>query len=288
MTTLIAPEINKTRTRTGFCPFDFRGAASVLFVAVAVNCVCVHSFATNQESPKIPRANWKADASEYFTDVSIQRACEAISSHDMARLREVTVGLDLNSRGRLNMSLPFWAYLEGNLEAIKFLLENGASPDHKLSADLRLRDGPVFGGTKDQNLIQHAFENMQTRQEFFRLGVFHTTSPNQSIIAGNSLLHLHSSMAMTKPDVNAVLRLIGKGADLNAKTTKGETACHLAARSNPCALLVLVLAGADWRIPYPDGTKLIDVVRKKSHPSDNGLSYHYLTVLYWLEEEVEP
>ena len=67
---------------------------------------------------------------EQFFDGRMLDMARAIQSNDMARLRQLAVGQNLNQPGRQDMSLLWFAIQPGqlNTEAVKTLVSLGADP----------------------------------------------------------------------------------------------------------------------------------------------------------------
>ena len=73
---------------------------------------------------------FKTTNPEQFFDGRMLEMARAIQSNDMARLRQLAVGQNLNQPGRQDMSLLWFAIQPGqlNTEAVKTLVSLGADP----------------------------------------------------------------------------------------------------------------------------------------------------------------
>ena len=241
----------------------------------------------NREEPNWQRI-WEGLASDFYTQAWQLAVCQAIADQDQDKLVELLKSKehDINAIGKDGMTFVCWAYLQGNLEAYKYLLLNAASPDVAITTELNMLS--TLTRTKDQSVLLHAYPNRLKRPEFFEAGIGYTKEPNQRFSNGDTLAHFCAKNAMSKSDLSLLMKIIATGVDLNAKNERGETACHVAINHNPDGLLILILAGADPKIPFPDGRELVDEVRKRCNPTVNPLSVHYEVVDYWLELLLAP
>ena len=77
------------------------------------------------------QAKWQP--SDFFDTANELTICEAMSSSDMGKVTKLLQsGVELNTPGKLGVTVLHWAFFEDNLLAYELLLKNGASPDRKL------------------------------------------------------------------------------------------------------------------------------------------------------------
>lgn len=231
---------------------------------------------------------WRGKPSEFYTKDWQLAVCNAISNkrNDELLATIESNGFDINSVGEHGMTFVYWAYLQGNLEAYKTLLKHGASPDVAVKSDLDML--PMLNRTREQSVLVHAYQSQLRRPGFFEAGIGYTKEPNQRFIGGGTFAHYCAAHGMSTTQMALLMKIIATGVDLNAKNDRGETACHVAIDHNPDGLLILILAGADPSIPFPDGRQLVDEVRKRCNPTVNPLSVHYEVVDSWLELLLSP
>lgn len=232
---------------------------------------------------------WKLNATDFFDGDFELKFCEAIEQRNSTAIQQLLEsGGDWNRVGKHGMTLLYWAYLHGNLPAFQALLERGASPDVPLEIAVPRKAGLTHllsppRSTKGQSVVAHANYSQLIRPGFFESCITYTKEPNQRLYGNQTFAHYCVAHMMSRDQLSLLMKIISTGIDLDAKSDAGETACHIAAKHNPASLLILVVAGADPTIPFPDGRKLVDVVREKCNPATNPLSYHYRAVLDWLE-----
>jgi ankyrin repeat protein len=76
-------------------------------------------------------------ADEYFHDSNVIELCYAIEDNDLRRIKElIAAGVDVNARGKNNVTPLFWSYLDNKLDRFKLLLERGADPNIKLTGSI--------------------------------------------------------------------------------------------------------------------------------------------------------
>ena len=213
-------------------------------------------------------------AHDFFDAGAKLQAAEAIAMRDNQKLGELISKIpDINRPGRDGVTLLYWAYLQGNLEAFKYLLEHGGSPDVAPSAELPIEPGLLVSRTNGIPLLAHACQERIMRPGFFKAGFAYTKQPNQRSDAGSTLLHGWVSEPASTEQRRLLNAIIASGVDLNARNGLGYTALQRAVPYNPQAMLVLLDAGANPNLPLPDGRKLIDLVREYQSLNDKGGIY---------------
>ncbi len=105
--------------------------------AVLVSCFALGCGRFVPPSAAAPRGKWvKWNAGDYFTDQGVIALCKAIEAHNLTEIdRLVKSGVDVNARGRGNMTPLLWAFPVGQ-DVFRKLLELGADPNVEFTARL--------------------------------------------------------------------------------------------------------------------------------------------------------
>jgi ankyrin repeat protein len=259
-------------------------AALVLVAPIA----CQQVSKINPSSSWHQKCGWKAE--EYFDDPKVVELCRAIESNDIAEIdRLVKLGVNVNAKGKGNMTPLLWSYPDNKLERFKRLLEHGADPNVVIASDFNTR-GAMRAG--------HSVTHMACKTSFpgyFEAVFDHGGDPNliQNGIISNEtpLFTLITGRASNKIDKAKVL--IDKGADINHVNGADTTAVRLAAGFGGQYELALALlkAGADYRIySANDNSRLIHrVVEDESQLSSFSPQHQraYQELLQWLVKNGE-
>jgi len=201
------------------------------------------------------REGWTANA--LFTGPNELQICKVISSRDQERLKALLEsGVELNTPGKFGFTLLYWAYVEGNLEAFKLLLEHGADPDHRLTHDFRWsEDGPVenlytergaryfFPFVKGHSIFFTTLQQFQPAYCCAALKYSKNVNQLDHGDRGENMLHRFLITGTANPV--GLRMLIDAGVDLNAKGRFGLTPCRMALMVDPALCLQLLEAGAD-------------------------------------------
>ena len=206
---------------------------------------------------------WTEQAGDFFTSKPMLQAADAITKRDQQRLQEAIQHVpNVDSPGRAGVTLLYWSYLQGNLEAFKFLLSRGACPDVAATEELKIDPTLGTGRTENIPLLSHAGMISSQRPGFFEAGLDYTKQPNQRDQFGGTFLHNWAPIPASPHQLQILRKLISLGVEVDAKNFLDATALQKAALHNPQAMLILMDAGADPNIPLSDGTPLIDLVRQ--------------------------
>jgi len=219
------------------------------------------------------REGWAPE--DFFQTTEAIRACEAISSGDRARLRElIDSGLDVNSSGKKGVTLLYWAFFDDNLEAFKQLLAFGADPDKKLTDYVhRKYEIPFRHG---DSILFTCIE--QPKWDYFFAALPHTRDVNQRNAADQTLLIACTWVrGIFGTGEDTLQRIIDAGVDLDAQDMNGNTAAFNAiVWERPQHCLQILMAGADPSIRNNNGQTVADVVAKRR-------GQEYDTFKAWLE-----
>lgn len=144
--------------------------ASVLPLALLSGCL--------DRSPH-QRLKWKAE--DFFTDAGVISLCKAIERKDTAEIdRLVKSGVNVNAKGRANMTPLLWAFPTGE-EVFKKMLEMGADPNVKLTEDYLLLNNKsvVFAAVElTDGLMHHQYFYDVPMDNYLKLVLDHGGDPN--------------------------------------------------------------------------------------------------------------
>ncbi len=170
---------------------------------------------------------------EFFEGQRLE-AARAIQSGDMEQLRETTRGLALDTTGKKEMTLLWFAIMQKNFEAIRLLVRQGSDPTKQLSKGLgtpahyalRNKDFSILAALLDGGM-----------------------SADSTISGGSSLLH--EAAGALGASIDHVKLLVERGANLDPKDSLGETPlCEAIDTNQPDRALYLVSKGASVNV-YP-------------------------------------
>ena len=290
--------------------FSFATLKSFLGVAIIFSCTActsiaqsdkvwknrladvVSQFSTDPKSPKLHSARelkriWTGKPSQYFDDKQFIAICDAIATDNLDDVDRLMGSIgNINQEGKNGLTILIFAFLEGKILAFEKLLTRGASPDTAFAQELPLIPGIIGLDLRASNssLLMFALSSEAIRPGFFDAAIKFTKKPNSLDRDGNTILHRISRHPYSESDLPRLKSVLAAGVDLNLKNSAGETAAQIAVQYNPKLLLAVLKAGADPRIPMPDGTSLIGLIHEKSTDPENPLNEHYDRVVIWLDE----
>ena len=182
-------------------------------------------------------------------DVSV-----ALGLHDLSHVYLEDYGYDIDEPGPFNRTALFYVTLpDENIEAVRFLLENGADPN------LLQHDGSNY---------LHVYFSEKTRagepanRELIRLYLEHGFDPNKPDAAGYTFVHTLA----TQPDSSLFDLLDGVNLQLNVtEDLIGATPVNFAIQTGNLETAQRLLEmGADPGIPYESGGTILSVAVKNS------------------------
>jgi len=196
---------------------------------------------------------WKAK--EFFDDPKVIALCQAIQAKNISKIDKLVAdGVDVNAKGKGNMTPLLWSFPGNNLNVFKRLLEHGADPNVEITSDLNT-DGAFAPGDSVLHMaartefpdyfkyvMQHGGDpnligNKENSFNSPLLAVIEGTSPNKKecvqllIDAGADLDYLNTytnrSALITADDCDLIVQLVEAGASFNICTDYGNTALHI-------------------------------------------------------------
>ena len=161
---------------------------------------------------------FKTTNPEQIFDGRMLEMAQAIQSNDMARLRQLAVGQNLNQPGRQDMSLLWFAMQPDqlNTEAVKTLVSLGADP-----AANPIKD---FGSPLDYVFMSRKSPGDTTGLKLLQAMLDGGMSPNKTEPDGTTLLQMAAGPGSASLAI--VQLLLQRGADINARDSLGRTALH--------------------------------------------------------------
>lgn len=226
---------------------------------------------------------WYAKPNDYFDSEVLIELCNAISKRRQDEVsKAIKNGVKINEVGKHGMTVLYWAYMAGNLEAFKLLLASGCDPDIKIESQLPTIRGALLCPTKGLSVLGNAVHSKMVREGFYEAGIAYTKSPNERTLYGTTYLHLACARGMSDRNVKHVRQLIALGADIELKDDEGLTPLQLASQANPWAVMELLKAGANAEVSFPDGTPFRQRIHEMSTDPENGLNEYYDRVYFWL------
>jgi hypothetical protein len=240
------------------------------------NATTASALPRKQGSPH-HRLKWKAE--DYFADAGILLLCKAIEAKDTKEIdRLVKSGVNVNAKGRGNMTPLLWAFPMGE-NMFRKLLEMGADPNVMLtkrifsnelglgcsaiSASVDFVDGPVH----DQYLYDVSMDN------YLKIVLENGGNPNLEEADGQTpLFHVAKSFERI-PD--KVKLLLDAKADIDHRNTHGQTALLRGVFLRRECLLCLLSAGADYRIADNNGWDFVLSLANARDQAEKEPGYQY-------------
>lgn len=206
--------------------------------------------------PMHKRLKWKAE--DFFSDQGVIKLCKAIEARDLKEIqRLVKSGVDVNARGRGNVTPLLWAFPMGE-DVFRTVLELGADPNVVLTENYLLLKGKsvVFACVElvDGLMYSQLFYDVPM-DNYLKLVLEHGGNPNAEDQDGQT--PLFAAMKYGPHAARKIGELTRCGADLNHMDNRGYPAVYLAAAGPYDSTLALLEAGADYRIPAPNGWDLV-------------------------------
>ena len=242
-------------------------AASFLILGSLSGCV-----------PRTAHQQLKWKAEDFFTDKGVIALCKAIEKKNVAEVdRLVKSGVNINAKGRNNMTPLLWAFPMGE-EIFKKALELGADPNVELTGDvwhapLLVQGHSVMSACASPDIVEGL-----THREYFpgvpmdnylKFVLQHGGNPNITDVNGKTPL-FYLGLSIPRKVRERVRLLVEAGGDLNHRDSQGCTPLNACIGRETDYLLCMLDAGADYRIPDNGGSDVILRLEKLRKPQGPG------------------
>jgi hypothetical protein len=235
------------------------------------------------------KCGWKAE--DYFDDAGVIELCRAIEKNNLTAMqRLIDDGVNVNAKGKGNMTPLLWAYPDNKLERFELLLKHGADPNVIIESDFNTRGGMGPGDSVTHFACKSSFPG------YFEAVFNHGGNPNL-INPGKGnfddsplLLTIKFGGANKSEKIRTLLKM---GAEINYMNDAGKTPVRQAVTWGGQYDLALTLldAGADPRVYIPmSNSRLIHTVireerRRATWTPQQKADYERL--IKWLEDHGE-
>lgn len=187
---------------------------------------------------------------DLFPDPSARALAKAAGNGNINEINKlVNEGVAVDIEGAKRATPLFYAIRSDNIEGFRKLLELGANPNAVYEAEVALMHLAV-----------------QSNNEFLKAALEYKGNPN--LVAGSlGYTPLFRAIGSDgEKDILAIKTLMEYGADLDVKSTKGNTAAMTAAGVGRFDIVYELLTnGADYSIKNDAGYGLVDRVNKKKN-----------------------
>lgn len=151
---------------------------------------------------------WRAK--DYFDNPNVVELCEAIESNDLEKMeRLIANGVDVNTKGKGNMTPLMWSFPDNKLERFTMLLKHGADPNVKITSDLGIPSAFRPGDSVTCQAAKTRFPG------YFEAVMKAGGDPNIADGSGMSMLHV-IVLAMLPDALNRAEIAVKQGADLKS------------------------------------------------------------------------
>ncbi|EAQ81306.1 ankyrin repeat domain-containing protein [Blastopirellula marina] len=211
-----------------------------------------------RQSPIAKREGWLPR--DFFQSEEPLDIAKAISSGDLGRLQLLLdQNPDLDAPGRYGFTLLYWAFVEGNMDAFKMLLEQGADPDQQLAEYCPAKGWSVFS-ERNSVLISSVYA---MRHDFWMAALPYSKNPNQPGTNGQNLIHYYFETLQSRGSEKHVQAMIDNGVEFDQRGAYGYTPCHWAVHKSPNICLLLLQAGADPSIRDDQEQDIVDAIESQ-------------------------
>lgn len=189
---------------------------------------------------------WRAE--DYFEDEKVIELCHAIETDNLDKMKSlISDGVNVNARGKDNMTPLVWSFPGRKFERFKLLLENGADPNVRIKSDL----GMKYVFQKDSAIIHMAIvlqPDSRYCDAVFEYGG-DVNLPYRNNWKALELVLFH------KPSVKRVRRLIALGADVNNIDSMEWTPAKRAVVKGQFESALVILRATDDPVLFPPDTQ---------------------------------
>lgn len=191
-------------------------------------------------------------AEKYFVDAQSRALAEAARVGDAKRIAAlISAGVDVNAKGRGNLTAVTWALLHQSKVGFSYLLTQGADPNIQLTESF---DDILLEGRSAM-----AYASMHKDSWYLKEALKVRGNPNL-VNSTRSFTPIMDSISSRRPD--NVRLLLAAGANPNWQNRDGQTPMMIAATSNQYDVVYTLLeAGADPRLQTTWGTTIVSVIK---------------------------
>jgi uncharacterized protein len=226
------------------------------YALAIVLCPAILGGCAQAAQPPHARLGWKAR--DFFKDKGIIALCKAIEAKNLKEIdRLVKSGVNINAKGRGNMTPLLWAFPMGE-ETFKKMLELGADPNVKLTENYLLLRGKsvVFASVElVDGLIHYQCFHDVPMENYLELVLKHGGDPNATDTVGQTPLFWIGHRS-PKVEEKMIRLLVAAGANINHRNAGGGTAL-LASADRADYAMCLLKCGADYRITDDRGSDAV-------------------------------
>lgn len=179
----------------------------VLLVCTSVSTGCDAKVFNQTLHQKI---GWRAE--DFYDDPQLIELCRAIEADDLEKIQQlINAGVDVNARGKDNMTPLMWAFPDEKLPRFEMLLKAGADPNVYIKTDLGVPNGFAKGDS-----VTH----MACRTYFPYFNAVFENGGDPNLIDGRRVERgqtpIYSVVEGAVPDAKERIKLLlDKGADIN-------------------------------------------------------------------------
>jgi len=172
------------------------------------------------------RVSWKAG--DFFKNARVIELCQAIEADDLGRMKTlIDAGVDVNAKGKFNMTPLLWAYSDYKLERFRMLLKAGANPNVVATSTFGIENQKFHPNLTHRRYRDEFYEkfnvgssvNMMAYQAFdnrFALAVLKHGGDVNQIEPATRRSPLSFVMVQYRGDQDMMIKaLVSKGADKN-------------------------------------------------------------------------
>ncbi|WP_339612398.1 ankyrin repeat domain-containing protein [uncultured Rubinisphaera sp.] len=204
-----------------------------------------------EASPPYPRFNL-----DLFDEAETRQLCRAIQENDIVEVKRlIASGVDVNTAGAAGVTPLVWAFGQQNLTAFELLLNNGASPNIRLTNSVRENDPPIGGFFTKGNPLIHYAANGRFTIEYLKLMLKHGADPD--LLSARHMPPIVSAIfyPWTPDKLERVKMIAAAGADLDlVYKSYSNTALAVAINDDRFDIALLLLdLGADPNLSFSNG-----------------------------------
>jgi ankyrin repeat protein len=208
---------------------------------------------------RMPCRIMKWESKDYFIDSNDINMCKAIEYEKYSEIeRLLASGVDINMRGKGNMTFLFWGLPAGK-EMFDFLLEHGANPNTLFEHDIIPNDLMFYGSV--------AACVMTLPEDYLKSILKYGCNPDLENYENKKTLIFYVALNENQETVKNKLKILkDAGADINHRDINGQTILLDSFLHSP---LIFLESGVDYRIPDFYGKTILERIVSDSERLKN-------------------